>query len=69
MTNAIYQKLEDYLPILDELLQISSLLYLRAKLFAFKDENEINKVKDLILKQLQNNNNFTSTTLSQVYNI
>ena len=96
MANAIYQKLEDYLPILDELSQISSLLDLRAKLSVFKGENEINKAKDLILKlngylltststiasisdditstrnffrQLQNNNNFTSTISSQVYNI
>ncbi|CAG8744275.1 16282_t:CDS:1, partial [Funneliformis mosseae] len=50
MANAIYQKSEDYLPILDESSQISSLLDPRAKLYAFKSENEINKAKDLILK-------------------
>ncbi|CAI2179930.1 14875_t:CDS:1, partial [Funneliformis geosporum] len=49
MTNAIYQKLKE-LSILDESSQISSLLDLRAKLSVFKDENEINEAKNLLLK-------------------
>ncbi|CAG8680983.1 14554_t:CDS:2, partial [Funneliformis mosseae] len=68
IANAIYQKLEDYLPTLDKSSQISSLLDPRVKLSEFKGENEINKAKDLILKlnrQLRNNNNFTSTISSQ----
>ncbi|CAG8565240.1 16250_t:CDS:2 [Funneliformis mosseae] len=64
MANAIYQKLEDYLPILDKSSQISSLLDLRVKLSVFKGENEINKAKDLILKLNGYLLTFTSTIAS-----
>jgi len=48
MANSIYQKLDDYWPIMDETSQISLLLDPRAKLSAFRTEDEKNRVKDLI---------------------
>ena len=48
MANSIYQKLDDYWLIMDETSQILSLLDLRAKLSAFRTEDEKNRVKDLI---------------------
>src|SRR6266511_2191534 len=49
MAQLIYQKLADYRPILNKSSQISSLLNLRVKLSAFKNNIKIDKVKDLIL--------------------
>ena len=60
MAQLIYQKLTDYWPILDKSSQISSLLDLRVKLSAFKNDSEIEEVKDLILGL----NGYSSTSAS-----
>ncbi len=60
MAQLIYQKLTDYWPILDKSSQISSLLDLRVKLSAFKNDSEIEEVKDLILDL----NRYSSTSAS-----
>jgi hypothetical protein len=49
VAGAIYQKLDTYWSIMDEALQISSLLDPRTKLSAFKDEVEKTRAKNLVL--------------------
>jgi len=48
VANAIYRKLDNYWPIMDEASRISSLLDSRTKLSAFKNRMEKNRAKDLV---------------------